>query len=133
MPSTIFEAWQSGIITEEQYNTLLSNGAFPNTIWTPGALDAPLTSATLTVVKIVELTGTKTQSIVIKNTGSTHSLKFLIEYYVDDIIIFTFADTVGPMGIWRNTTQHAVSCVVVKVQDASPGDHTSYSVGVMAA
>ena len=33
MPSiSLLEAWQSGIITEEQYNTLIGNGAFPKVI-----------------------------------------------------------------------------------------------------
>lgn len=134
MPSTIFEAWQSGIITEEQYNTLLSNGAFPNTIWTPGALDAPLTSADLTVVKTVGLVGTKTQSVVVKNTGSTNSLKVLVEFYVDDMQVTNIDNIVEPDNDphWLNM-EGAFTKVVISVQDAVAGDHTTYKIGVTAA
>jgi hypothetical protein len=134
MPSTIFEAWQSGIITEEQYNTLLSNGAFPNTIWTPGALDAPLTSATLTVVKTVELAGTKTQSVVVQNTGSTNSLKVLVEFYVDDMQVTYIDNVVEPDNDphWLNM-EGAFTKAVISVQDAVAGNHTTYKIGVTAA
>ena len=134
MPSTIFEAWQSGIITEEQYNALLENGAFPNTIWTPGALDTPLTSADLTVVKIVELTGTKTQSVVVKNTGSTNSLKVLVEFYVDDMQVTYIDNIVEPDNDphWLNM-EGAFTKVAISVQDAVAGDHTTYEIGVVAA
>ena len=134
MPSTIFEAWQSGIITEEQYNALLENGAFPNTIWTPGALDAPLTSATLTVVKTVELAGTKTQSVVVKNTGSTNSLKVLVEFYVDDMQVTYIDNIVEPDNDphWLNM-EGAFTKVAISVQDAVAGDHTTYEIGVVSA
>ena len=135
MPSiSLWDAWQTGIISEEQYNTLLLNGAFPNTIWTPGALDAPLTSADLTVVKTVELTGTKTQSVVVQNTGSTNSLKILVEFYVDDMQVTYIDNIVEPDNDphWLNM-EGAFTKVVISVQDAVAGDHTTYEIGVVAA
>ncbi len=135
MPSiSLWDAWQTGIITEEQYNALLENGAFPNTIWTPGALDAPLTSATLTVVKTVELAGTKTQSVVVKNTGSTNSLKVLVEFYVDDMQVTYIDNIVEPDNDphWLNM-EGAFTKAVISVQDAVAGDHTTYKIGVLAA
>ena len=135
MPSiSLWDAWQTGIITEEQYNALLENGAFPNTIWTPGALDAPLTSADLTVVKTVELTGTKTQSVVVQNTGSTHSLKVLVEFYVDDMQVTYIDNIVEPDNDphWLNM-EGAFTKVAISVQDAVAGDHTTYEIGVVAA
>ena len=135
MPSiSLWDAWQTGIISEEQYNTLLLNGAFPNTIWTPGALDAPLTSADLTVVKTVELTGTKTQSVVVKNTGSTNSLKVLVEFYVDDMQVTYIDNIVEPDNDphWLNM-EGAFTKVVISVQDAVAGDHTTYEIGVVSA
>ena len=135
MPSiSLWDAWQTGIISEEQYNTLLLNGAFPNTIWTPGALDAPLTSADLTVVKTVELTGTKTQSVVVKNTGSTNSLKVLVEFYVDDMQVTYIDNIVDPDNDphWLNM-EGAFTKVAISVQDAVAGDHTTYEIGVVAA
>ena len=135
MPSiSLWDAWQTGIISEEQYNTLLLNGAFPNTIWTPGALDAPLTSADLTVVKTVELTGTKTQSVVVKNTGSTNSLKVLVEFYVDDMQVTYIDNIVEPDNDphWLNM-EGAFTKVAISVQDAVAGDHTTYKIGVVAA
>ena len=135
MPSiSLWDAWQTGIISEEQYNTLLLNGAFPNTIWTPGALDAPLTSADLTVVKTVELTGTKTQSVVVKNTGSTNSLKVLVEFYVDDMQVTYIDNIVEPDNDphWLNM-EGAFTKVAISVQDAVAGDHTTYEIGVVSA
>ena len=135
MPSiSLWDAWQTGIISEEQYNTLLLNGAFPNTIWTPGALDAPLTSADLTVVKTVELTGTKSQSVVVKNTGSTNSLKVLVEFYVDDMQVTYIDNIVEPDNDphWLNM-EGAFTKVVISVQDAVAGDHTTYEIGVVSA
>ena len=134
MPSTLFEVWQLGLISEEQYNTLLGNGAFPNTIWTPGALDAPLTSADLTVVKTVGLVGTKTQSVVVKNTGSTNSLKVLVEFYVDDMQVTYIDNIVEPDNDphWLNM-EGAFTKVVISVQDAVAGDHTTYEIGVVSA
>jgi len=135
MPSiSLWDAWQSGIITEEQYNTLLSNGAFPNTIWTPGALDTPLTSDVLTVVKTAELAGTKTQSVVVQNTGSTNSLKILVEFYVDDMQVTYIDNIVEPDNDphWLNM-EGAFTKVVISVQDAVAGDHTTYKIGVVAA
>ena len=135
MPSiSLWDAWQSGIITEEQYNTLLSNGAFPNMIWTPGALDTPLTSDVLTVVKTAELAGTKTQSVVVQNTGSTNSLKILVEFYVDDMQVTYIDNIVEPDNDphWLNM-EGAFTKVVISVQDAVAGDHTTYEIGVVAA
>ena len=134
MPSiSLLEAWQSGIITEEQYNTLIGNGAFPNTIWTPGALDLPTTCSVMTAVKTVGLSGSRRQSVVIKNTGSTNSLNVLIEFYVNDMLAAKFEDTVGPNNepYWLDT-ENAFTKVIVSVQDASSGYHTTYEIGVTA-
>ena len=135
MPSiTIFEAWQQGLITEEQYFTLLSNGAFPNTIWTPGALDQPATTSVMTVVESFELEGTKKQSVVVKNTGPANSLKVLIQFYVDEMVVFDVADTIEPNSdpYWVDM-EYAFTKVDVSVQDAVAGDHTTYEIRVAAA
>ena len=134
MPSiSLWDAWQTGIITEEQYNALIGNGAFPNTIWTPGALDLPTTSSVMTVVKTVGLVGTKRQSVVVKNTGSTNSLNVLIEFYVNDMLAAKFEDTVGPNNepYWLDM-EYAFTTAVISVQDASSGYHTTYEIGVTA-
>ena len=134
MPSiSLLEAWQSGIITEEQYNTLIGNGAFPNTIWTPGALDLPTTSSVMTVVKTVGLSGSRRQSVVIKNTGSTNSLNVLIEFYVNDMLAAKFEDTIEPFNepYWLDT-ENAFTKVIVSVQDTISGNHTTFKVGVVS-
>ena len=135
MPSiSLLEAWQSGIITEEQYNTLIGNGAFPNTRWTPGALDLPTTGSVMTAVKTVGLSGSRRQSVVIKNTGSTNSLNVLIEFYVNDMLAAKFEDTVGPNNepYWLDT-ENAFTKVIVSVQDTISGNHTTFKVGVVSA
>lgn len=134
MPSiSLWDALQSGIITEEQYNALLGNGAFPNTIWTPGALDLPTTSSVMTAVKTVGLVGTKRQSVVVKNTGSTNSLNVSIEFYVNDMLAAKFEDTVGPNNepYWLDM-EYAFTTAVISVQDANSGYHTTYEIGVTA-
>lgn len=133
MPSTIFEVWQSGIITEEQYNTLLENGAFPNTIWTPGALDLPTTTSDMVAVKTIGLTGTKRQSIVVDNTGSVNSLNVLIEFYINDILAAKFEDTIDPDDepYWLDM-EYAFTTAVISVQDTISGQHTTYEIGVTA-
>jgi hypothetical protein len=133
MPSiSLWDAWQSGIITEEQYNTLLANGAFPNTVWTPGALDLPTTSSAMTVVKTIGLVGTKRQSVVVRNTGDTNSLNVLIEFYVDDVLAAKFEDTVGPDNepYWLDM-EYAFTTAVISVKDTIAGSHTTYEIGVV--
>ena len=135
MPSiSLWDAWQSGIITEEQYNTLIGDGAFPNTIWTPGALDLPTTSSVMTAVKTVGLSGSRRQSVVVKNTGSTNSLNVLIEFYVNDMQVTYIDNIVEPDNDphWLNM-EGAFTKVVISVQDAVAGDHTTYEIGVVSA
>lgn len=93
-----------------------------------------MTSADLTVVKTVELTGTKTQSVVVKNTGSTNSLKVLVEFYVDDMQVTYIDNIVEPDNDphWLNM-EGAFTKVAISVQDAVAGDHTTYEIGVVAA
>ena len=88
----------------------------------------------MTAVKTVGLSGSRRQSVVVKNTGSTNSLNVLIEFYVNDVLAAKFEDTVGPDNepYWLDM-EYAFTTVVISVQDAVAGDHTTYEIGVVSA
>jgi len=135
------DAYRNGLITLEQYQARLANGETPNSIYSsnePSIIisdpnyTSGTTTNTLTSVLNPSILYTNTQSVSIKNTGSTNSLNATIEFYVAGILSKTITETVTPLNVFFLETSYTATEINIKVVDTTPTSHTTYEIGVVA-
>jgi hypothetical protein len=135
------DAYRNGLITLEQYQARLANGETPKSIYSsnePSIIisdpnyTSGTTTNTLTSVLNPSILYTNTQSVSIKNTGSTNSLNATIEFYVAGILSKTITETVTPLNVFFLETSYTATEINIKVVDTTPTSHTTYEIGVVA-
>jgi hypothetical protein len=137
------DAYRRDFITLEQYQARLVNGETPNSIYSvSGSIPFVLvsdpnytsgtTTSTLTSVLNPSILYTNSQSVSVKNTGSTNSLNVTVEFYVAGILSKTFTETVTPSNVFFLETSYTATEINIKVVDTIPTSTTNYEIGVVA-